>query len=373
MKKKYLLLIILILFTGCTNKTKIVYDYVLDVGTYKKIDFKKAEQLNKETYDNWGGCSVVAKNINDNTIIGRNMDLTYSNKPAYIFKTNLKDKYKTINVAYTFRDLAPDYNDAINGLEDDFYNYLPFLSDDILNEEGLYIEINMRPAEEQFECTNTNKFSKERVYMSSLPIYIALNCKDIEEALEYVKTLDIYSKKGYWNFAFLLADSTGRIGVLEFAQNEIVWNEDERIQTNFYINEALREYSKLPSGIGRYNYLKDNIDKVNNKEDMLELMNDVKYTNTYSENPKFDIISEFVDSKPGWTYEYVTDPNNKEEIDNYINTVKKYFNSQTRKEKQEESLFWESTLTEIIDINNKTIKIRFFEDESKYVELSFNN
>lgn len=352
---------------------KMIFDNVLDAGTYKKVDYNVASEFNKKLYDNWGGCTAIAKNIGDNTIIGRNMDLTVSDKSAYVFKTNIKGKYKTLNLAYTYRDYAPDYADAINGLEDKFYNILPFISDDVLNEKGLYIEVNMRNGEEdKFSCSGTNPDSNEKVYMFSLPIYIGLNCSTVEEALEYVKSLNIYSKKGYWNYAFMIADSTGRHGILEFAQNKILWNEGENAQANFYINEEMSKINELKAGVGRYNYVKEHIDEVNNKEDMFNLMDKVKYSGTYVNNPNFDVRSEFVGVKENWTYDYVMDEANQNEINEYLNKIRQFIETATREDKKKMEA-WESSFTEVIDIKERTIKVRFFEDENKIYTLSFNN
>lgn len=387
MKNKLLLLLMVVLLvTGCSNKkeqamveknnlhkTEKVFDYVLDAGTYKKIDYEAEKSFNKKLYDNWGGCTAVARNIDNNTIIGRNMDLTVSNKSAYIFKTDIEGKYKTINLAYTFRDYAPDYKDAIKGLDDYFYNILPFISDDVLNEKGLYIEVNMRTGEgDKFSCSGTNPDSPEKVYMFSLPIFIALNASNIDEALEYVKTLNIYSKNGYWNYAFLLADSTGRFGILEIAKNKFYWNEGENVQTNFYINPELKEINELKAGVGRYDYVRETVEKVTNKEEMYNLMNDVRYSQTYSESPKFDVRSEFVGEKDNWTYDYLMDEKNQPEINEYINSIREFAKTATREQKIELGA-WESTFTEIVDINDKSINVRFYEDENRKYTLNFND
>ncbi len=358
---------------GEKHMTKMIFDNVLDVGTYKKVDYKIANDLNQKLYDNWGGCTAIVKNVGDSTIIGRNMDLTVSNKSAYVFKTDIEGKYKTINLAYTYRDYAPDYSDALNGLEDEFYNLLPFISDDVLNEKGLYVEVNMRNGEDdKFSCSGTNPNSNERVYMFSLPIYIGLNCSTVDEALEYVKTLNIYSKKGYWNYAFLIADSTGRYGVLEFAQNKILWNEGQNAQANFYINEDMNKINELKSGVGRYNYVRSHIDDVNTKEDMFNLMDKVRYSQTYVDNPNFDVRSEFVGVNENWTYDYVMSNDNQEEINEYIDKIKKFNVTATRDDKKKYE-FWESSFTEVVDIKEKTIKVRFSEDNAKIYILTFNN
>lgn len=361
------------------HRTKKIFDGVLDAGTYTEIDYSYERKLNKERFDNWGGCTAIAKNIGDNTIIGRNMDLEISNKAAFVFRTDIKGKYKTINLAYTYRDYAMDYKDAVNGLSEDFYNFLPFISDDVMNEKGLYIEVNMRLGEgDKFSCSGTNPSSDERVYMFSLPIYIGLNAATVDEALDYIKTLDIYSKNGYWNYSFMIADATGRYGILEFANNKYYWNEGQNAQANFYVTPELNIKEKLKAGVGRYEYVREHIEKVQNKDDMFSLMNDIRYSRTYNVDAKFDVRSEFVDAQETcqrpdddpWTYDYVMEDKDGI-VARCIATINGYYPETTREERAEMHT-WESTFTEVVDIKNREIRVRFFEDDNKIYTLKFN-
>ena len=360
-----------------------IFENVLDAGTYQNIDFEFAENYFAEIYDNWnhdiittvlddaGGCTAVVKNLGDNTIVGRNMDLTISEKPAYVFKTDIAGKYQTLNLMYTYRDFAPTTAEAKNGLSDDFYRILPFSSQDVLNEKGLYIEINMREGEgDAYENSGTNPNSSERVYLATLPFYIGLNAADIDEALEYVKTLDIYSMDDYWNFAFMMADATGRYGVLEIAGNEFYWNEGADVQANFYVNTKLRANEEKTVGLGRYVYAKINLENIANETDMFNLMDDLSYSNVYRSDAKFDNISEFIGYEDGWTLEYLTAEENQVELDEYFSWIYETFDTLTTAEKMEYGT-WLSALTEIIDINEKTITVRFFEDEEKVYTLGF--
>ena len=370
------------LFGGKHAVTKL-FNNVLNVGTYAEVDFDFAEKYNAEIYDNWNnesangsanedaGCTAVAVEIDGGIVIGRNMDLTVSDKPAYVFKTAVPGKYRTLNSIYTFRDFAPSTQDALAGLSDEFYKYLPFLSDDVLNEEGLYIELNMREGEgSKFSNSGTNPAASERVYLSSLPIYIGMNAANIDEALEYIKTLDIYSMNEYWNFAFLLADATGRYGVLEIAQNKIYWNEGENVQANFYVNAELSAQQEKKIGLGRYAYAKENAGTVASKADLLALMNDLRYSSVYQESPKFDIRSEFIGYQDGWTHDYLMSAAGTAELSEYISAVNLAYNGMTDEEKASYG-FWNSALTEIVDINERTIWVRFFEDDERVYTLRF--
>ena len=386
----FVLISLLLLCSGCNknvdyypDKFERVYDYVIDLGTYTALDYEYADDYFSKEYNNWGGgCSAIAKTLeNGDTIVGRNMDLNISNKAAYIMRTNVKDAYKTVGLAYTFRDISPDYKDAMeNGISEQFTKVLPFMADDVLNEKGLYIEINMRngefwpTGETKFSCSGTNPESDKMVYMFELPRYIGEHCATVDEAIEYVKSLNVYSKDGYWNYCFLIADQTGHYGVLEFAANNVIWNDYQKAQTNFYIDELANYAEELKCGVGRYNTLMDGIDDVKNEEDMFKLMNSVTYYQVYDPyNCNYDPRSENVGVLPFATYDLLMQEENKELVFEAIDSYGKEVLAKSREEQQNKNEYWESSFTEVINCNKKTLHVRFFEDDSKVITLGFDN
>lgn len=380
-----------------------LFDYVYDLGSYSDLNYKYAKEFFSTQNDNWGGkCTAVAKTLEDGTtLVGRNMDLNISNKDAYIFRTNIEGCHQTINLAYTFRDYSPDDEEVNkNGISKGFRDILPFMADDVLNDEGLYIEINMRHGELDeegksiFSCSGTNPEAKERIHVFMLPRYVGEHCATVEEALKYVKTLDLYTKDGYWNYCFLMADATGRYGVLEIAQNRLFWNEGAKAQTNFYVTPELNKLEKFKTGLGRYETVINSIDDVQNEEDMLNLMKKVNYYNYYSpETCEFDIRSEMagelvpvddiedeakkeyieenINKKGGLTTDYLYKPEMEETIKGYAKATGEYVRSLTRKEQQDKNEYWESTFTEVINCKEKTLYVRFFEDDTRSIKLSF--
>lgn len=382
------LTVIALLFqcVGCTSQEKEevkltqVFDYVFDAGTFTSLDYEYADEFYAEEYYNWGGgCSAIAKTLdNGDTIVGRNMDLNISNKAAYIFRTDVEGCYKTINLAYTFRDISPDYEDAKeNGLSEKFSKVLPFMADDVLNERGLYIEINMRNAEfwptgeSKYSCEGTNPNSETSVYMFEIPRYVGEHCASVDEAIEYIESLNVYSKDGYWNYCFLIADSSGHYGVLEFASNEVLWNDYQPCQTNFYINSIANSTEELKCGVGRYNNLMAGIGDVKNEDDMYNLMDSVTYYQVYDPyNCKYDPRSENVGVLPFATNEVLDSEEYKDIIFEEMDKVGKEVLSMSRQEQQDKNEYWESSFTEVINCNNKTLKVRFFEDDSKTITLS---
>lgn len=392
MKKKFLILITLFLILStifaCNEKNvslqvKELEPYIFDTETITSIDYKFAEKYFAKLNDNWGGgCSCVAKVLPDgHMVLGRNMDLNISNKCAYIVHTNCKDKYKTVGTCYTFRDYSPDYNDVkVKGLSSDFVKILPLICDDILNEKGLFVEVNMRNAEcwpagqDKFACSGTNPNSKERVYMFGVSRYLAENCATVEEAVEYAKKLNVYSKDRYWNYCFMLADATGNYGLLEFCANEVIWLPKQFGQTNFYLNEIANAIQDQKNGEGRLNTLKEGIDKVNTKKDMYDLIKKVSYFQFYDPlNCNFDPRSENIGTFAGATYNFLMNPKYKNEILYLMDKYGEPIRSMSKEELKNKNEYWQSSFTEVIDCNEKSIFIRFFENENSKYKITLDN
>ncbi len=367
-------------FADNTRDISPVFEYVYDAGTYTDLDYKFAEEYFNKEYNNWGGgCSAIAKTLeNGETIVGRNMDLNISNKAAYIMRTKVEGCYETIGLAYTFRDISPDCSELTDcKISGDFEKILPFLADDVLNSEGLYVEVNMRngeswaTGEDKYSCQGTDPNSDTKVYMFSVGRYIGEHCATVDEAIEYVKTLDVYSKQGYWNYCFLLADATGHYGVLEFAMDEMFWNDYAPAQTNFYVDAFMNSFEELKCGVGRYNVLMAGIDEVSNEEEMFNLMDQVTYYQVYDPySCKFDTRSENVGILPYATYAFTMDEANKDFVLTCSALNGHEVISLTREEQQNANSYWESSFTEVVNCNERTILVRFFENDEKVIKLS---
>ena len=399
------------LLAGCNNKmaVKELEPYLFETKTYKKLDYDFADKHFAQANDNWseGGCSAITKTIEgDRRIVGRNMDLNISNNCAYIIKTNV-GKYKTIGLQYTFRDISPKYEDVKkNGIPEEWSKLMPFYCDDVMNDQGLYIELNMRHGEEApdgsdlFSCSGTNPNSNKRVHMFELTRYISENCATISEAKEYVQTLDVYSKNHNWNYCFLLTDKTGTASLLEFSSNNVHWIDEENVtnhqltyldeaenfgelnyhaiaQTNFFINEDAFAKQDTKSGFGRMATLQANIDNVKTKQEMFDLMKKVAYSNFYKpydecKKDNFDPRDELIGEAEGLTSDVVMADEMESTIKAYLDGASVAFHKLTREEQREANEYWESTFTEVVDIKDKSIFVRFYENESSKYLITFN-
>lgn len=373
------------LLTGCGAKTEKhevtnVYDYVVDIGTITEIDYDYIRERYANGNDLTGGCSAIAKVTDDGKmLVGRNMDLYFSNNPAYIVRTAVEGCYETIGVGYAFMDTWPSYEQVLaEGLSEEKYKELPFVTTDIMNSEGLYVEINMRNAEfwvsgdSKFACSGTNEDADERVYAQCVGRFIAEHCANVDEAVKYVNSLNVFtgSTKNSWNYCFMMADATGHYGLLEIAGNKVVWHDYQPCQTNFYIDEELAAIEEYKCGLGRFDYLMSHIDAVQSEEELHKLMDQVSYFNMYSEDCLYDADSEFVGTYPWWTNEYMADEANAEEIDATISYFRELVGSYDEQTLRDRGTSWLSVFTTVANCTEKTLNVRFFEDEAKTAALT---
>lgn len=411
---------------GCNNsRLTEIAPYLYEVETYTKLDYKYANNYYATENDNWsgGGCSCITKMIEgDRRIIGRNMDLNISENCAYVVRTAVPEKFKTIGLQYTFRDVSPKYEDVKkNGISRKWHKLLPFYQDDVMNEKGFHIEVNMRHGEyaaqgqDLFAVESTNPNGSMRVHMFELPIYIAQNCETIAQAKEYVASLDIYSKNNYWNYCFVMADSTGKASLLEFSndpmgteESPIHWIDEDKIsqtdfsymkngeyplfegleynaiaQTNFFVNKRAYMFQDTKSGFGRMKTMQMGIEgkvkgikDVETKQDMYDLMKAVSYSNFYKNyedckannfDPRSEQLGELGMLNSGFCMNPVYEDTFKELQNAYVSTVQPL----SRAEKRAANEFWESTFTEVVDLKDKSIFVRVFEDSNMEYLLTF--
>lgn len=403
-----MLLPFMMITTSCKSNINVheLQPYLFQTDTYKELDYQFAHNYYKKNYDNWGGggCSAISKIVDGHRLVGRNMDLNISKKCAYIIPAET-GKYKTIGLMYTFRDISPDYEKVRKeGIDSDFGKILPFMCDDVLNEAGLHIELNMRHAEfwpngdDMFACEHTNEFSETRVHMFELPRLIGDKCATVSEAIQYMSSLDVYSQNKYWNYCFVISDAYGGTVLVEFCLNQMLVLYEDMIpqynafldkydptipyrmhaigQTNFYVNYTAYLMQNTKTGTGRYRVLQENIDSVKNKDDLFKLMNRISYSWFYQDydickNEHFDPRSEQVGEFKGATYNFIMNPEYEEFIKAAMNAYSEPIRSLTRNQKREKNEYWESTFTEVVDCTDKTILIRFYEDFDYVYNISF--
>jgi len=332
-------------------------------------------------YPSGGKCSCAVKTIeNGDTIVGRNLDNTQSIYPIYVGRTNIEGFYPTVYVTQ-LQDLGPSYESCVKkGVPKYMSAASAFLATDSLNSEGLYIEINMRDNQKDendefvFSCSGTNPGSDLRLNACELPTYLTLRCKDVNEAVDMLNTLDVYTTKDEesWTLSLLLADAKENYGVVEFGCNEIKWLSLQNIQTNYYLSEDLSRIQQHKQGLGRYEYLDKNLPNVESEKDMLKLMEGVRYSEIYNlDNPSYDIKSEFAEYIEGITNESLEDDSYWQKVLEDFQPEANQYHSMNKNEREEANTYWISLFTSIVNCNKKTLSLSFFEEYSISYCLDF--
>jgi len=255
-------------------------------------------------------CLIVPISTESGTkiLFGRNMDYTKSDKPAWVFYVDADDRYRTFNMGYLGDDVSLEIINLIPSMDEIaesktipkyLYMILPYLVTDVINEKGLLIETNVRLTCSELVCTGTNPESNVTICSGLLPRYLGDHCSNIEEALKMVESLNIYTPNNDLvdvHFAFALMDASGRYGVLEFANNKVIWHEGQPGHSNFWIDKNAYNTSNSCFGLGRWESLLESAPSITSERDMQEALKKVYmgqvYVKTAPDNVTYDIITD---------------------------------------------------------------------------------
>ena len=361
-------------------------DAVVALPTITSIDYEKGLKKNKKMFGKFG-CSGIGKVLdNGDMVVGRSFDLYYSNNPAYLIRTEVKDCYKTIGLSYNTFDGKTFKEIKEKGVSQDELLTLLFFTVDVMNEKGLYIEANMR--DEQPESTGikastgTNPGAELSMSFPALVRYLGEKCADVDEAVEMAKTINVYgmiTDEFAWGGGYFMADASGHYGVLELVDNKLIWSDSYNSQCNFYVNDEYKDKATMGSGLGRYDLLNFEIDSVESEEDMAALMKKVRYSQILDPRTcKFDATSEvcgygdaYKEFGGALTLEMCRSGKYKDEIIAMMDAPKAKERQKTLQQLKDEGKEWESVWQTVANCNNKTLRVTFFEDDKLTFNFSF--
>ncbi len=115
--------------TGCNNsnsniKVSVIGDSIVEVPVVTSIDYEKGLKNDKKNFGKFG-CSAIGKVLdNGDMVVGRSLDLYYSNNPAYVIKTDVKGYYKTLGLAYMEERGAKVRKKTVQELKDEGKEWL---------------------------------------------------------------------------------------------------------------------------------------------------------------------------------------------------------------------------------------------------------
>ena len=287
----YLLIFILTLFTATATAAispQQQYQNFTDYGNYiihlgevelnPEQDLPEVNALISE-YAPKPECSVIIqKNDKGELITARNMELYLSERPVFL-SVATGGKYRTFGVTYIHDELFPNYKEllASGKIADDIKKIIPYFSADSFNEAGLYIEANLRNANEALFNSGLNP-DKPQALETSICLLVAQNAKNVPEALEFLQnsynyqSLDGSESGDYWTIAYSIADSEGNFGIIEIANNEINYLPNAAINANFFLSPKWAEIDPVPQGKSRADYIKAFIPEVQSHSILLDYL-----------------------------------------------------------------------------------------------------
>lgn len=296
--------------------------YVIDMGYVDQEAFAAgAVRANAklDTLQTSSCTGICKKNSKGQVIMARNQDEEVSNYPVMVFHlTGGKHEAVSFYYSHKFDYSYAEFQQGLE-LEDSFRGMVASCSTDAFNDAGLYIQTDMR-TNVGLQTTGTNP-GAERVPMIGIISRIAQNAATVAEALDYVKTLDVYSTGNVqvtnWDYAFMIGDATGEYGIIEFANNEMYYTPYANGHANAFVSPLLTQYDLYNAGYGRLHIAQQAMIGAETARDMMEAVHKADwyhevqdYQYSYLDengkarfvdkdgNPSIDYRSEFVGSKP---------------------------------------------------------------------------
>ena len=296
--------------------------YVIDMGEIDRKAYADGAVRANEKLDTLGtkSCTGIAKkNSKAQVIMGRNQDEEVSNYPVMVFHL-IGGKQQAVSFYYSHMfDYTYDQLKKGVELEDSFRGMMASVSTDAFNESGLYIQTNMR-TNVGVQTTGTNP-GAERVPMIGVVSRVAQNASTVAEALDYLKTIDVYTTGGdrntTWDYAFMIGDSTGEYGIIEYANNEMYYTPYANGHGNMFISPLLTQYDRFNAGYGRLNIAQQAMIGAETDRDMMEAVHKADWFHEIQDfqysyrdengkvhfvdkdgNPSIDWRSEFVGQTP---------------------------------------------------------------------------
>ena len=356
---------------------KVLADYVIELPTVTEIDYEGGLAENVAKFAKFG-CSATGKVLdNGDMVVGRSYDLFYGYNPAYVIRTNVEGFNKTVGLAYNTFDGRTFEDVKVNGITEKEIQTLIFFTAEIMNEKGFYIEANMRPKQPEDTgiaiSTGTNPGAEITATLPALVRYLSERCDTVSEALELANTLNVCAFSNgevNWCGGYFMADASGHFGVLELVDNKLVWNEGQNCQTNFYINDEYKTRATLGTGLGRYELLRSEIDQVNTEDDMMALINKVRYTQILDPlNCPFDPCSECcgepIDEDGNvLTLQMCAEGKYRDAILSGMEKTGAIERAKSIEQLKDEGTQWLSAWQTTANCNKKSIKVVFYEDDA---------
>lgn len=351
------------------------------------LDYEYALQyFSTNDIANTGYCSSVRKG----NFYGRNYDWIYNNDVDFVVYTpNRVGRYSTIGIGGTVSGLTQEFIDSKQ--YSDAYRIVPFGIVDGINEKGVVVNTNVVPAQKG-HTTGTIPLIETKYTMCStmLPRFILDTFDTAQKAVTYIKNyVSVFVRsKLYEDHAYdvhiMVADENSTY-LIEFVNNNTVVADisSKAFITNFYLNGVTfngdggvyTPYDKSldnthdavtanhitthGAGLERYNLINTSYSSITGESDMIELLQKLKYTNTYKDT-----------TNPRW---YTEGVGVYDDVDVKVNSplniceavyaeMKNRYTSRSR----ETGLTWHTVHSAVYNIGARSVKVVFQEKNQQF-------
>lgn len=349
-------------------------------------DYDKAVEYFNKQYPAQGQCSSVR----NGRYYGRNFDWFYDNSASFVVRSKAtKGRHASIGISGGSPLLTKDI--AESGVWNDYYDLIPFITVDGINDCGVACNTNVVPTGDKGNTTGTNPSSATTMYTIMIVRYVLDYADSAADAIDKIKNINWRSLSGEGaikaqELHCMIADKDFTY-VVEFVDNSVKVFSDvddeypnipnnKPIMTNFYydgwdgnivtgfdteggISPEDTTLTPHAEGTERYELVSEVYESLTSKEAMTEMMEDIKYTKAFDESTDPFWYSELV----GYTNKYgdLTIYNNKSDFSGIKEEVIDMFNRRQRDGKT-----WHTVHTSIIDIEDKSITVYSQENYSDH-------
>lgn len=261
------------------------------------------------------GCSSVR----NGNLYGRNYDYYYTNSPSFLVRVKgNSNRFQSIGIANSLNLEESNVIELEKPNRNEHYlNIIPNFTLDGINENGVIANMNVVDYEDggSPESATTNP-GKPQLYLYSTVRYILDHAKSADHAVQLLNEHDIYTLNRHKNNVHLMIADPAKTIIVEFVREKgkenvsvraVEKKGDEQIMTNFYNNlttEELRDtyhgvyrptdplYNENAHGVERYEYIKSNYRRCNKVDDLLAVLEHIRYGNIYLNPIEPDFPSE---------------------------------------------------------------------------------
>lgn len=339
------------------------YLYEITYTDYKPIAVERYMKTLRNV-SHGAACTV----IRHGNIVGRNYDYLYSEMAEFVIHVPAAEgRYASIGVVSSIFELTPEVTEK--DPYGQYFDILPYVTADGLNEKGVYCSVNMVHGEHRYVTTGTNPSANVSLYAGMAVRYVLDHCATAAEACEALHNVNIVFLEALGEFHFFVADRT-ESWVVEVFDNQLkCLKVNDEVLTNFYVlTDAFiqnRSTDAQANGVERYDYAINHINEFNSVDAAASLMSYLAYSKIYDLNNNPFWYSEFYGDKCDAG---VIDRNMPKEL--YADYLKQESEGFKTKKRDYLGGFWVTTHTSIYDLNNLTLRVYSEENFNEHFDFT---